>query len=87
MNHSKSIESCNFNQTFRLNNALIIHPTDIVDDINSVVFKNVFPVDLYIELCHCALALSPFVYNPIFLKLISIVLIFPTSLSIRCDIN
>ncbi|CAF4943261.1 unnamed protein product [Rotaria sp. Silwood1] len=77
----------NLNQTLRLNNVLVMQATGVVDDINSIVFKNVFPIDLFIELCHCSMALMPFVYDPIFLKLIFIVLIFSTSLSIRYDTN
>ncbi|CAF2750148.1 unnamed protein product [Rotaria sp. Silwood2] len=68
-----SLLKSNFNQTFLLNNALIIHATGVVDNINSVEFKNVFPIDLFIELNHCAMGLNPFVYDPIFLKLILIV--------------
>jgi hypothetical protein len=75
----------NFNQIFRLNSALVVHATGVVDDTNSVVFKHVFPTDLYAELCHCIFALFPFVYDPMFLKLSFIVLLFSTSLSVRYD--
>ncbi|CAF3638734.1 unnamed protein product [Adineta steineri] len=77
----------NLNQIFRLNSALIIHATGPVDDTNTVVFKHVFPDDLYLEQCRCVFNLIPFVYDPILLKLIIIVLIFSTSLSTRYDIN
>jgi len=77
----------NFSQIFRLNSALIIHATGTVEDKNSVVFKHIFPDDLYSEICLCAINLFPFVYDPIFLKLISIILIFSTSLCTRYNIN
>ena len=77
----------NFNQIFRLNSALIVHATGVVDDINSVGFKNVFPVCLYTELCQCIHNLFPFVYDPIFLKLLFIVLMFSSSLCTRFTVN
>ncbi|CAF1332701.1 unnamed protein product [Rotaria magnacalcarata] len=77
----------NFNQIFRLNNALIIHATGADDDLHSATFKNLFPTDLYVELCNCISDLLPYVHDPIFLKLVSIVFIFSTSLTVRFDIN
>jgi len=77
----------NFSQIFRLNSPLIIHATGAVEDTNSIVFKHVFPADLYSEICHCAMNLIPFVYDPIFLKLIYITLMFSTSLCTRYNIN
>ena len=77
----------NFNQIFRLNSALIIHATGTIQDKNSIEFKHIFPNDLYSELCYCALNLLPFVYDPIFLKLLFIILIFSTNLCTRYDIN
>jgi hypothetical protein len=86
-NTKVSLLKNNLNQIFRLNSALIIHTTGIVDDVNAVVFKNTFPSDLYLEVRRCAMDLLPFVYDPIFLKLFFVVLIFSTSLNIRYDVN
>jgi hypothetical protein len=77
----------NLNQMIRLNNALVIHTTGLANDPNTVVFKRAFPADLYVELCQCIFALLPFVYDPMFIKLFLIVLIFSTGLSIRNDVN
>jgi len=73
----------NFIQIFRLNNALVIHATDILVDTNAVIFTRFFPEDIYSELCHCVKNLFPFVYDPIFLKLLFIILMFSTSLCTR----
>jgi hypothetical protein len=75
----------NFNQIFRLNSVLVIHATGAVEDTNTVVFKRVFPDDLYSELCYCVKNLFPFVYDPIFLKLLFVILMFSTSLCTRYD--
>lgn len=75
----------NLTQVFRINNALVVHATGIVDDADTVVFKHLFPRDLYVDLCRCLLSLFPFVYDPIFIKLLVVVLIFSTSLSTRFD--
>ena len=77
----------NLNQIFRLNSALVIHATGVVDDVNTIAIKHAFPSDLYIELCRSVTNLLPFVYDPIFLKLLFIVLIFSTNLSTRYDVN
>lgn len=77
----------NFTQIFRLNDALVTHATGAVQDANAVTFKRVFPEDLYAELCYCIISLFPFVYDPIFLKLLFIVLMFSTSLCTRYNPN
>jgi hypothetical protein len=75
----------NLNQVFGLNNALIVHATGVVDCLDAVVFKRLFPDDLYQGLCRCVLDLFQFVYDPILIKLLVVVLIFSTSLSVRVD--
>jgi len=82
-----SLLKSNFNQIFRLNNALVVHATGAVEDTSTVVFKNVFPPDLYSELCYCVKNIFPFVYDPILLKLLFIVLMFSPSLCTRYNIN
>lgn len=73
----------NLNQIFRVNTVLIIQTTGIIEDTNSVAFRRVFPDDLYEELCQCARSLFPFISDPMFVKILLIILIFSTSLSTR----
>lgn len=75
----------NLNQVFYLNNALIVHATGTNDRLRTAVFKDLFPDDLYAKICSCILALLSFVNDPIFLKLLSIILIFSTSLNVHHD--
>ena len=75
----------NFTQVFRLNNALVIHATDTTEDANTIALRQIFPDDLFVELCTCAQNIFPFVYDPIFLKILFVILIFSSGLSPRCD--
>jgi hypothetical protein len=77
----------NLTQIVRLNSAIITHATGAVQDTNSIGFKNVYPEDLFSEVCRCIINLFPFVYDPIFLKLIFIILMFSPSLYTRYNIN
>jgi len=83
----KSLIKNNLNQIFRLNNALILRVTGPVDDPNSTGIVNLFPPDLFLDLCKCIASLLPFLYDPILLKLFLIVLMFSTHLNIRYDNN
>jgi hypothetical protein len=83
----KSLIKNNLNQIFRLNSALVIKAAGIVDDQSSLVCMRLFPPDLFLELCKCISALSPFLYDPILLKLILIVLIFSSYLTLRYENN
>jgi hypothetical protein len=81
----KSLIKNNLNQIFRLNNALILKVTETVDDSNSTGIANIFPPDLFVDLCKCVTALLPFLYDPILLKLFLIVLMFSPHLNIRYE--
>jgi len=83
----KSLIKNNLNQIFRLNNALVIKATGIVDDHNSVLFLRLFPSELLFDLTKCIVSVFQFIYDPILLKLILIILIFSTYLSIRYENN
>ena len=85
----KSLIKNNLNQIFRLNSALVIKASGSVDDPDFPFFRRIFPPDLFIDLHKCIIALLPFIHDPILLKLIFIVLMFSTHLSLRyeCDSN
>ncbi|CAF1396622.1 unnamed protein product [Adineta ricciae] len=77
----------NLNQIIRLNSAIIIHAAGGREDPDRLALRHTFPADLYRELSRCAIDLFPFVYDPLFMKLILVVLIFSTSLSIRFTVG
>lgn len=81
----KSLVKNNLNQLYRLNNALVIKATGIVDKPNPVVIMQLFPQNLFRDLCKCAAALYPFLFDPILLKLILIVLIFSSYLNLQYE--
>ena len=84
--HSKkSLIKNNLNQIFRLNSALVIKATGSVDDRDFPFFRRIFPPDLFTDLHKCVTALLPFLHDPILLKLILIILMFSTHLSLRYE--
>ncbi|CAF1471325.1 unnamed protein product [Adineta steineri] len=85
VNIKKTLVKNNLNQLFRINNAVVIKATGITDDVSATIFVHLFPPDLFSESCKCMIALFSFIYDPILLKLILIVLMFSTHLNIRYD--
>lgn len=85
----KTLIKNNLNQIFRLNSALIIQATGSVDDPDFPFFRRIFPPDLFVDLHKCIIALLPFIHDPILLKLIFIILMLSTHLSLQyeCDSN
>jgi len=73
----------NFTQVQRVNSSLTAHATGTVEDTNSLSVRRIFPDDLYCEVCICIQHFFPFVYDPLLLKILFIILIFSSSLSTR----
>jgi hypothetical protein len=86
VNLKTSLVKNNLNQIFRLNSGLIVKATGLVDP-NSSIFISIFPPDLFVELCKCIAEILPFVFDPILLKLLLIILMFSTHLNIQYDKN
>ena len=85
VNNRLSLIKSNLNQIFRIQSTFsikIITP-DLNDD--SPVFSYLFPEELYLELRRTAIALTPFVYDSMLIKLYIIVLMFSTHLNVQYD--
>jgi len=75
----------NLKQVFREHSTYIIqHVTpDLVND--SPVFLHVFPKDLYMDMRTTAIALLPFVYDPILIRLFIVILMLSTYMNIYSE--
>lgn len=77
----------NLNQIFRIQSTFSIKTVTPDLDKDSPVCLYLFPEDLYIELRTTAIALTPFVHDPILIKLYIIVLMFSTYMNVQYDTN
>jgi hypothetical protein len=75
----------NLKQVFREHSTYIIqHVTpDLIQD--SPVFLHVFPKDLYMDMRTTAIALLPFVYDPILIRLFIVILMLSTYMNIYSE--
>lgn len=84
-NAKMSLIKSNLNQIFRVHSAYIMKT--VTPDLNkdSPVFLHIFPEDLYMDIRANGIALSPFVHDPILIKLFIIVLMLSTHMNIRYE--
>jgi hypothetical protein len=77
----------NLNQICRIHSTFIIKVITPDLDKDSPVFLHIFPEDLYSDLRTTAIALIPFVHDPLLLKLFLIVLMLSTHMNIQYEKN
>jgi hypothetical protein len=87
VNSKMSLIKNNLNQITRINSTFIIKTVTPDLDKDSPVFLHIFPEDLYMEMRLTAVALSPFVNDPILIKLFIIVLMLSTQMNTRYEKN
>ena len=80
-----SLIKSNLNQIFRIQSTFSIKTVTPDLDKDSPVCLYLFPDDLYFELRTTAIALTPFIHDPILIKLYIIILMFSTHMNIQYD--
>jgi hypothetical protein len=87
VNTKLSLIKNNLNQISRIHSTLIMKIITPDLDKDSPVFLHIFPQDLYLDLRATSTALTPFVHDPLLLKLFMIVLMLSTHLNIQYEKN
>ncbi|CAF1414976.1 unnamed protein product [Rotaria sp. Silwood1] len=87
VNAKMSLIKSNLNQIVRVHSTYIMKTVTPDLDKDSPVFLHIFPEDLYIDIRANGIALSPFVHDPILIRLFIIVLMLSTHMNIRYERN
>ncbi|CAF1626883.1 unnamed protein product [Rotaria magnacalcarata] len=87
VNSKMSLIKSNLNQIVRLHSSYIMKTVTPDLDTDSPVFLHVFPEDLYIDIRANGIAVSPFVHDPILIRLFIVVLMLSTHMNVRYEKN